>query len=81
MNFFLRWGDKLAAPIMKLLQKTPEAGAYTSVYCAISDAVKNETGGYYVNSTRVRCSPQGCNIEMGKMLWEKSLKLTKIGKR
>lgn len=50
MQWWLRFGDQLFGIIIMSFQKYPEAGAFTSVYCAASPDVLSLSGGYFVNS-------------------------------
>eukprot|EP00978_Attheya_sp_CCMP212_P017475 scaffold46579_cov66-Attheya_sp.AAC.3 len=51
MPWFMRLGNEAFAWVLVSLQKTPKAGAYTSVFCAASpDALQYESGTYFVNS-------------------------------
>ena len=52
MPWYLRYPNKWFGFIVGALQKTPEAGAYTSVYCATSSELEGGSGKYYANSRR-----------------------------
>lgn len=65
--------------VLITLQKTCRAGAYTSVYCAVSSDVKDESGYYYSNSQRYKIyGPAATDTELGKELWDVSAKLVNI---
>ena len=51
MPFWLRQGNFWFGLIIGSMQKTPSAGAYTSVWCATSDDAKGSSGLYFANST------------------------------
>ena len=79
MNWFLRYGDMLATPIMMLLRKTPPQGAYTSVYVAsTNDIDESFKGAYFSNCQKAPKGPassdnQG-NEDDGAKLWQVSEK-------
>ena len=50
MPWYLKYPNFAFAFVLMTLQKTPPAGAYTSVYCAADEALKGMGGEYYVNS-------------------------------
>jgi NAD(P)-dependent dehydrogenase (short-subunit alcohol dehydrogenase family) len=59
---------KLAAPLERRTLATPEVGASTSVFCAISpDAVP---GGYHVRSAPAVPSPDAADAAAGTRLWD-----------
>lgn len=61
----------------KLFLKSPEKGAETIIYLAISDEVNNITGKYFVNKEIVLSSPQSYDIALAKQLWDVSLQFVK----
>ncbi len=59
---------KLAAPLERRTLASPEVGASTSVFCAISpDAVP---GGYHVRSAATAPSPEAADASAGARLWD-----------
>lgn len=48
--------DKACDLFFRPLINTPQKGAETMIFLALSDSVKGETGGYYVNKKRVKIS-------------------------
>lgn len=50
MPWLLYWGQRLFSPLFILYQKTPPAGAYTSVHVATSPSLQG-IGGKYVTPT------------------------------
>ena len=50
LPLWLRAGNYCFAFFIATLQKTPAAGAYTSLYCAISNEIYDKSGSYFVNS-------------------------------
>mmetsp|Transcript_19529 Transcript_19529/g.23939 ORF Transcript_19529/g.23939 Transcript_19529/m.23939 type:complete len:418 (-) Transcript_19529:109-1362(-) len=73
---FLRYGDEFFGPfVVAPMQKTPEAGAYTSVYCAVAskDMLQNEqtcNTMYFVNSQMQPLKLCAQDDEGAKKLWE-----------
>ena len=73
MHWLMRFGEKLAQPLLALLRKTPEEGAYCSVFAATSSAVEEKgiKGAYLFH-----CSPcskgQGATQAAADQLWEVS---------
>lgn len=76
MNWFMQLGNKICSPILALLQKNPEEGAYTSLYLATAPRESLVGGGYYFHSRLGKVSPAGLDKEDAKKLWEVSEKLT-----
>ena len=52
MPWYLYYPNAVFGFAVAALQKTPEAGAWTTVFCATSADVLDESGSYYVNSRR-----------------------------
>lgn len=73
MHWLMRFGEKLAQPLLALLRKTPEEGAYCSVFAATSSVVEEKgiKGAYLFH-----CSPcskgQGATQAAADQLWEVS---------
>jgi NAD(P)-dependent dehydrogenase (short-subunit alcohol dehydrogenase family) len=79
MPTWMQIGNALAYPIMVCLQKTPEQGAYCSLYAATDEALGQDPalkGGYFANSRFVQPSEASENMEAARKLWEISEKLT-----
>ncbi|XP_054152534.1 retinol dehydrogenase 13-like [Oppia nitens] len=56
-----------------------QSGAQTSLYCAIDEAVDNETGLYYENCRRIdKMWPKAIDDESAKRLWDLSVDLVKL---
>lgn len=55
--------------------KTPEQGAQTTIYCAVDEDVRKETGLYYSECKATSPSPAANNMEDAKKLWDISIKL------
>ncbi|KAK7602730.1 hypothetical protein V9T40_006704 [Parthenolecanium corni] len=59
-------------------EKTPEQGAQTTIYCAISEDVAEETGYYYRDCKKGTKSRSARNPEHAKKLWDESAKLVEL---
>lgn len=65
------------SPVMKLFMKSPEQGAYSSVYCATSPEVAGETGLYYdADGSKKESSAPARDLRLAEDLWEKSAEWT-----
>ncbi|MHA2120248.1 MAG: SDR family oxidoreductase [Promethearchaeota archaeon] len=62
----------------KLIFKSPEKGAETSIYLASSPEVEGITGKYYIKKQRRQSSEASYNLEDAKKLWEISAELTNL---
>jgi NAD(P)-dependent dehydrogenase (short-subunit alcohol dehydrogenase family) len=62
----------------KLIFKSPEKGAETSIYLASSPEVEGITGKYYIKKQQQQSSEESYNLEDAKKLWEISAKLTNL---
>lgn len=60
-----------ARPLMKLVMKSPEEGAATSLHCATAPALDGRSGGYYVDS-REREPSSSATPALAHALWEHS---------
>jgi dehydrogenase/reductase SDR family protein 13 len=58
-------------PLMKRRMATPEQGAQTSLYCATSDEVAGDTGGYYVDCRRKEPAASA-TATLAAELWRRS---------
>jgi len=77
MPFFLKAGNIMFGFVLRTLQKSPPAGAFTSVWCATSSDIIS--GLYYSNSSSVECSEAAKKSEVASQLWEVSEELVKCG--
>ena len=74
---FMRIGNYIATPIMKLLQKTPYQGSFCSIHAATSPEIdKTEGGQYLVHCRSHPVSEAAMNNEAAIKLWMISEKLT-----
>jgi len=79
MPWLLRVLNQMFGVVLATLQKTCKAGAFTSVYCAVSSEVNNDTGYYYSNSQRCETyGPAAKDMEVAKELWKVSAELVNI---
>lgn len=83
MHWVMQIGNMLAAPLMVLLQKTPEEGAYCSIYAAtdpdiIEDASKK--GQYFFHCAVEPTGAAAKDSAAAKRLWEVSEQLAGINK-
>ena len=63
----VRW---LFKPILSLIAKSPEEGAETLVYLAVSPEVADVTGTYWVDGEQRRSSTPSYNLEAQARLWD-----------
>merc|ERR1719483_1932760 len=70
----------LVAGFVSWLCKTPEAGAQTSIFCAVDESITDHSGRYYSDCKEKRPKTQAENMEDARRLWELSEQLTGIGK-
>lgn len=59
-----------------LLFKTPEAGAQTTLYCALKPGLPS--GGYFNNCKLAKANPLADDERLSKFLWDESAKLVKL---
>jgi hypothetical protein len=78
MPWHLKFLNQMFAFVLSTLQKTCEAGAYTSVYCAVSSEVKDESGYYYSNSQRCDTYGPAQDREVAKEIWKVSDSLVNV---
>ncbi len=64
----------LAMKFGKLFAISPEEGAKTSIYLAMSDDVEGQTGGYFVECKKRSPSRQAQNDATAQRLWVESMK-------
>jgi NAD(P)-dependent dehydrogenase (short-subunit alcohol dehydrogenase family) len=70
------WIMKLFKPVIKLIGKSPDQGAETSIYLASSPEVESATGKYFVDKTPVASAPASYDQAVAQRMWEISAKLT-----
>lgn len=79
MNDYMRYGDMLATPFMKMLQKTPSEGAYCSIHVATSNELNNVGGHYFMHCKSVKMGV-AADADAAKKLWDISEKYTGLVK-
>lgn len=72
------WLMHLLFTIGKPFMKSPESGAETSVYLAISDEVGGVSGAYFKNKKRKKPAEIAEDQQLAQQLWERSAKLTDL---
>ena len=75
MSAFMRIGDMIATPFMKLIQKTPSQGAYCSVHVAIAEELEGVGGKYFFNCKEGLLGPAATTGAASERLWKESEKL------
>ena len=75
MSAFMRIGDMIATPFMKLIQKTPGQGAYCSVYVATAKELEGVGGKYYFNCAEGILGPAAVTGTASERLWKESEQL------
>jgi len=78
MQWYLRYPNVMFGFILKTLQKAPPAGAYTSVFCATDESLKDKSGLYFSNSKVEPLKPFARDVEAGKRLWNLSSKFVEL---
>ena len=76
MNAFMQIGNALAAPIMWTLQKTPEQGAYCSIYAATSPELVNNSGLYLFHCEAMKMNKAALDVQDNDLLWKVSQEVT-----
>lgn len=71
----LPWYLRVAAAPVQLFFASPEKGARTPVYLASSPDVKDVTGAYFIDCSRVESSEESRNREIAQKLWDASKEL------
>lgn len=65
------WKRVVFTPLTFLI-KTPTQGAQTTIYCAVEESLKDESGLYYSDCALKTAAPQGLDDEAAKKLWDVS---------
>ncbi|MFB6352092.1 MAG: SDR family oxidoreductase [Bradymonadaceae bacterium] len=65
-------------PVMKWFMRSEEEGAETTLYCATSPEVADETGFYYEDCQRTDPNSLVDDTELRQKLWNKSAEWTKV---
>ncbi|RWS23014.1 retinol dehydrogenase 12-like protein [Leptotrombidium deliense] len=64
--------------LIPVFGKTVKQGAQTQIYCAVDEAVANETGMYYVNCRRDEPKSIALNRDIGKKFWDVSMQMISL---
>ena len=64
--------QRLFVSILKYVLKTPFHGAQTTLYCALDESIKNDSGKYYSDCAKKKPSKDARNEEYQNRLWELS---------
>lgn len=81
MPWYLKYPNIVFAFLMTTLQKSAAAGAYSSVFCASSDKVKELDGEYFSNSENFPINHHANNFEAAKDLWKLSEEMVGLNTR
>uniref|UniRef100_A0A336MUF0 CSON005967 protein n=1 Tax=Culicoides sonorensis TaxID=179676 RepID=A0A336MUF0_CULSO len=77
-GIFFIFQSWLIRPLQNMFNKTPKAGAQTTIYCAIDPDLQNETGKYYSECKIDKVNPIALDDELCEWLWNTSVRLTKL---
>eukprot|EP00569_Conticribra_weissflogii_P015001 CAMPEP_0171409202 /NCGR_PEP_ID=MMETSP0880-20121228/23846_1 /TAXON_ID=67004 /ORGANISM="Thalassiosira weissflogii, Strain CCMP1336" /LENGTH=652 /DNA_ID=CAMNT_0011925631 /DNA_START=50 /DNA_END=2011 /DNA_ORIENTATION=- len=82
MPWYLYYPNIVFALFVAILQKTPESGAYTSVYCSLLKddemSFSDDGGFYFVNSERYPLEALAVDDEDARRLWDLSSDLVEL---
>ncbi|XP_071795688.1 retinol dehydrogenase 12-like [Asterias amurensis] len=70
-----------SAPIRMLVFKSAVQGAQTSIYCSVTEELKDVTGMYYSDCAEVKPNRLAQDEESGRRLWEVSAELVGLEKK
>ncbi len=71
----------LSPPLSTLAMKSAVQGAQTSIYCSVTEELKDATGMYYSDCTEVKPSRRATDEESARRLWEVSAELVGLEKK
>lgn len=77
MPWYLFYPNLVFSMFMMMLQKSPQCGAYTTVYCAVTDE-ENDTSSYFVNSQKQPIDQLALSDEEARKLWKLSCQLVSL---
>ena len=79
MNYFLQLGNAIFAPMLATMQKTPEQGAYSSLYTATDPELSESDGGeLYFHCKPIAVSAAALDKKAATRLWDISEQLTQL---
>lgn len=67
-----QWYGRFLYPLLSLVLNTPESGAETTLYCALEESIREETGKYYSDCKRAKPHQNALNKEDQRRLWSMS---------
>lgn len=70
--------QRFLVPLLRPMMKTPAQGAGTSIHLASDSALRQASGGYYVNNTPKRSSARSHDLHAAARLWQVSADLTGV---
>jgi NAD(P)-dependent dehydrogenase (short-subunit alcohol dehydrogenase family) len=76
MPWYLRWPNIVFSLVLMSLQKSPEAGAYTTIFCATSQSLVGQSGDYFSNSQVYEVNEFANDVKAAKAVWDLSVTLT-----
>ena len=75
MKWYIQFLNMLFSGILVTLQKTPEAGAYTNVFCATTESLEDSSGEYFSNSESFPTNEYANDAEKALALWDLSMEM------
>jgi len=72
---------QLVMPLMRIIARSPDEGARSSVYLATSPAVEGITGKYFVDDQAVPSSAASYDEDTARKLWQVSMEMTGLVER
>ncbi|XP_077384365.1 retinol dehydrogenase 13 [Festucalex cinctus] len=76
-GWFPLLGALLRLPAM-LLMKTPRQGSQTTLYCAVTPGLEDQSGNYFSDCAVKEAAPEGRDDETADRLWRESARLVGI---
>lgn len=70
--------QQAAIKMVRSFTKTTVEGAQTTIYCAVEPALEKESGEYYSDCAKSKCSSSGRDDALAQRLWELSCKMLNI---
>ncbi len=77
MPWYLYYPNLVFSLFMMMLQKSPQCGAYTTVYCAVTGE-ESDVSCYFVNSKKQPLEALALSDEEGRKLWKVSCQLMSL---
>ncbi|KAM9827147.1 retinol dehydrogenase 12-like [Neosynchiropus ocellatus] len=70
--------QQTAIKMVRGFTKTTVEGAQTTIYCAVEPALEKQSGEYYSDCAKSKCSSAGRDDALAQKLWELSCKMLNI---